>query len=124
MSHAILGGDDFNFGKVQILAEMLIVAVENIRKNITDQNLFTVYSNEILGGYNPIIWKSDCCFGTTKDSFIFSFKDKDSIGNCILSRIEDEELAIYNHPDYGPSFETEDDFFVEEYEIFQIIIKN
>jgi hypothetical protein len=31
-------------------------------------------SNEILGGYNPIIWKSDSRYGNTKDSFIFSFK--------------------------------------------------
>ena len=31
-------------------------------------------SNEILGGYNPIEWKSVKCgkFSTTKDSFIFS----------------------------------------------------
>src|SRR5438045_6210617 len=30
-------------------------------------------SSEILGGYNPIKWKSDEGYGTTKDSFIFSF---------------------------------------------------
>ena len=28
-------------------------------------------SNEILGGYNPIEWKSDYTWGVTKDSFIF-----------------------------------------------------
>src|SRR5437016_3775632 len=44
-------------------------------------------SNEILGGYNPIIWKSDYRYGTTKDSFIFSFKNKDNTENCILSRV-------------------------------------
>ena len=31
-------------------------------------------SNEILGGYNPIGWKSKSSYGSTKDSFIFSFK--------------------------------------------------
>jgi hypothetical protein len=31
-------------------------------------------TNEILGGYNPIEWKSDTSYGITKDSFIFSFK--------------------------------------------------
>ncbi|EXX67844.1 hypothetical protein RirG_110630 [Rhizophagus irregularis DAOM 197198w] len=41
------------------------------------------YSNEILGGYNPIAWDSDefddeldeGIYGTTKDSFIFSFEN-------------------------------------------------
>src|SRR6266542_4825814 len=44
-------------------------------------------SDEILGGYNPIIWKSDSSYGITKDSFIFSFKKKDSI----LSRVINEK---------------------------------
>ncbi|CAB4403727.1 unnamed protein product [Rhizophagus irregularis] len=63
-------------------------------------------SNEILGGYNPIIWKSDGGFDTTKDSFIFSFKNKENIKNCILSRISAylEDCAIFNNMDYGPSF--------------------
>ncbi|GBB84898.1 hypothetical protein RclHR1_01150002 [Rhizophagus clarus] len=40
-------------------------------------------NNEILGGYNPIAWESgDALYGTfksTKDSFIFSFKDNNEI---------------------------------------------
>ena len=36
-------------------------------------------SNEILGGYNPIEWKPECSIGITKDSFIFSFKNKGNI---------------------------------------------
>ncbi|CAB4403735.1 unnamed protein product [Rhizophagus irregularis] len=105
-------------------------------------------SNEILGGYNPIIWKSDLSFGITKDSFIFSFKDKENIENYILSRVKYENFAIYNDSGFGPCFgdgdlelsgenyelscsyiewydkpirETEGYFFVEDYEIFQII---
>jgi hypothetical protein len=50
-------------------------------------------SNEILGGYNPIAWKSDKAFGITKDSFIFSFKD-DNIESHILSRAKYELTAI------------------------------
>ena len=38
-------------------------------------------SNEILGGYNPIEWKSDADWSSTKDSFIFSFKNSDRIEN-------------------------------------------
>ncbi|GBC27034.2 carbohydrate-binding module family 13 protein [Rhizophagus irregularis DAOM 181602=DAOM 197198] len=58
-------------------------------------------SNEILGGYNPIEWKSDSSYGITKDSFIFSFKNND---NYILSRVKDEKHAINNYWNYGPSF--------------------
>ncbi|GBC27387.2 BTB/POZ protein [Rhizophagus irregularis DAOM 181602=DAOM 197198] len=61
-------------------------------------------SNEILGGYNPIIWKSDRSFGITEDSFMFSFKDKNSIENYILSRVKDKRYAIYNYPSHGPAF--------------------
>src|SRR5581483_10308832 len=59
-------------------------------------------SNEILGGYNPIEWKSlksrrvieNYC--STKDSFIFSFKNNDKIENYVLSRVVDE-FAVYNY---------------------------
>src|SRR5438045_9772457 len=47
-------------------------------------------SNEILGGYNPIEWKSDNSYASTKDSFIFSFKDNDRIGDYVLSRLKDK----------------------------------
>ncbi|PKY37659.1 hypothetical protein RhiirA4_450550 [Rhizophagus irregularis] len=105
-------------------------------------------SNEILGGYNPIIWKSDRSFGITKDSFIFSFKDKENIENYILSRVNNENYAIENDSRFGPAFGIDDlelcgenfnqnwcyfsgiydkqiregeGYSVEEYEIFQII---
>jgi hypothetical protein len=64
-------------------------------------------SNEILGGYNPLEWKSVDGFGSysaTKDSFIFSFKTNDRIENCILSRVKNERKAIYNGMIWGPSF--------------------
>ncbi|CAB4437681.1 unnamed protein product [Rhizophagus irregularis] len=65
-------------------------------------------SNEILGGYNPIEWKNDTSafvsYGTTKDSFIFSFANKDNIENCLISRVEYEKYAIAYNKIYGPSF--------------------
>ncbi|RIA79765.1 hypothetical protein C1645_839969 [Glomus cerebriforme] len=60
-------------------------------------------SNEILGGYNLISWKSDGLGGSTKDSFIFSFNN-DKIENFILSRMKDENDAISNSNYTGPSF--------------------
>ena len=96
-------------------------------------------SDEILGGYNPIEWKSDNSYGTTKDSFIFSFNNEDHI----LSRVMNENKAIFNSINYGPSFgerdlyiwssycrkssyekpirKTEDCFSIDECEVFQIV---
>ncbi|RIB22551.1 hypothetical protein C2G38_2173710 [Gigaspora rosea] len=63
-------------------------------------------TNEILGGYNPLIWKilngEDVEFATTADSFIFSLNN----GNqSILSRIKDKSKAIgYGKISQGPIF--------------------
>ncbi len=114
-------------------------------------------SNEILGGYNPIAWQRRLLiymmkYGNTKESFIFSFKDKENIENHILSRVKDNEFAI-KYRIRGPSFglsdfninfsdlnmcfsnnnctknsyekairRTENNFSIEEYEVFQIKI--
>ncbi|GBB84904.1 hypothetical protein RclHR1_01150008 [Rhizophagus clarus] len=107
-------------------------------------------SNEILGGYNPVAWESrkysgicDEAFSTTKDSFIFSFRDSDNIESFILSRVKNEKYAILNLYNFGPTFssdlflslesgacinssyeknirESDYEFSVEEYEVFQI----
>ncbi|PKC09951.1 hypothetical protein RhiirA5_414976 [Rhizophagus irregularis] len=69
-------------------------------------------TNEILGGYNPIEWKNDYGifrdYGTTKDSFIFSFMNKESIKDHIISRVKDEYYAICYCHNYGPSFGDKD----------------
>ena len=60
-------------------------------------------SDEILGGYNPITWNSnlpDRSFSTTKDSFIFSFRDKVNV----LSRVKNEKRAIRYWSTCGPMF--------------------
>ncbi|CAB4427309.1 unnamed protein product [Rhizophagus irregularis] len=40
-------------------------------------------SDEILGGYNPETWKSNFSDRNTNDSFIFSFRNKESIKDYI-----------------------------------------
>ncbi|GES96350.1 carbohydrate-binding module family 13 protein [Rhizophagus clarus] len=102
-------------------------------------------SDEILGGYNPVEWKSVDGYASTKDSFIFSFKSSSSTENYVLSRVVNENCAIWNGKNYGPYFgngdfvlyiinnsycsknhydkpirETGSAFSVEEYEVFQI----
>jgi hypothetical protein len=61
-------------------------------------------SNEILGGYNPIAWKSVDRYGNTRDSFIFSFNNKERNENYVLSRIVDNRYAIDDRSYHGPSF--------------------
>ncbi|GES96384.1 BTB/POZ protein [Rhizophagus clarus] len=61
-------------------------------------------NNQILRGYNPIEWKSERSFVTAKDSFIFSFKNGVDVNEHILSRIVNENYAIFNDLTYGPSF--------------------
>ncbi|GBC45255.2 BTB/POZ protein [Rhizophagus irregularis DAOM 181602=DAOM 197198] len=103
-------------------------------------------SNEILGGYNPIKWESNDAgnYGTTNDSFIFSFKNSDDIESYILRRVENENFAIHNYREVGPAFgddlilisdvgicdymyyekqirESTEFFSGEEYEVFQIL---
>ncbi|PKC57026.1 hypothetical protein RhiirA1_541818 [Rhizophagus irregularis] len=72
-------------------------------------------TNEIFGGYNPIMWESrtyipgsDGEYSKTKDSFIFSFNNKIDIKNHILSRVEEEKYAIDNYCSCGPSFGRKD----------------
>ena len=62
-------------------------------------------TEEILGGYNPIIWSSSNTYGKTKDSFIFSFKHKNNpFKGVIISNIENTDGAINNRNIHGPYF--------------------
>ncbi|CAB4417778.1 unnamed protein product [Rhizophagus irregularis] len=61
-------------------------------------------TDEILGGYSPLIWRSSFSgWGRTEDSFIFSFKNND-IKDAIISNIEDTDHAIYCNSNNGPRF--------------------
>ncbi|EXX53830.1 hypothetical protein RirG_240220 [Rhizophagus irregularis DAOM 197198w] len=71
-------------------------------------------TEEIIGGYNPLKWQishdddDDGEWGETKDSFIFSFKNKDNFKESILSRVNDASNAIYYHNRFGPTFGEDD----------------
>ncbi|RHZ83858.1 hypothetical protein Glove_87g98 [Diversispora epigaea] len=66
-------------------------------------------TDEIIGGYNPLAWdKSTRGYRETNDSFIFSLKNV-SIQNSILSRVINENEALYYRGSgdqniYGPEF--------------------
>jgi hypothetical protein len=63
-------------------------------------------TEKIIGGYNPLKWKSPSGggYGETKDSFIFSFKNKNNFQDPILSHVIDTENALFYGSDFGPSF--------------------
>ncbi|GES93566.1 BTB/POZ protein [Rhizophagus clarus] len=109
-------------------------------------------TEEILGGYNPIIWKShgSGLWAKTKDSFIFSFKNN-NVKDGIISDIEDTDRALWYNSSAGPFFgydiiiyahnslhyndiryeqhyyekkiRNEGQFGIEDFEVFQIIKK-
>ncbi|RHZ78286.1 hypothetical protein Glove_166g115 [Diversispora epigaea] len=65
-------------------------------------------TDEILGGYNPLMWDNGSGYMQTTDSFTFSLKNG-NIQNSILSRVKKSEYALYyydkaNKNVVGPNF--------------------
>jgi hypothetical protein len=69
-------------------------------------------TEEIIGGYNPLKWKAHSEglgeWGITRDSFIFSFKNKNNVKDPILSYVKNMNRAIYYRKMCGPSFGDQD----------------
>ncbi|GES93578.1 hypothetical protein GLOIN_2v1882540 [Rhizophagus clarus] len=68
-------------------------------------------TEEIIGGYNPIIWESSSfpswltlCWGETKDSFIFSFKNRNNFKDAIVSYVKNMNCALLFSDNAGPNF--------------------
>ena len=62
-------------------------------------------TEEILGGYNPLKWDTSKTWGKTKDSFIFSFRSKNTFfKDAILSKVEKTDHAIVKDSKVGLCF--------------------
>ncbi|RGB40696.1 hypothetical protein C1646_687269 [Rhizophagus diaphanus] len=70
-------------------------------------------TEEIIGGYNPLEWKSGGEHAITKDSFIFSFKSKNNFKDYVLSNVIDVNNAIYYGEHVGPAFSRDIDIYVK-----------
>ncbi|GBC52559.2 hypothetical protein GLOIN_2v1763573 [Rhizophagus irregularis DAOM 181602=DAOM 197198] len=72
---------------------------------IIDSQIVDSGTEEIIGGYNPLKWESPNrgTWSKTKESFIFSFKDK-NIKDAIISNVKYEEYAILYNSTVGPYF--------------------
>jgi len=66
-------------------------------------------TDEIFGGYNPLIWKvsRDGEWGKTEESFIFSLKSKNNFKEPVLSRISNINEALIYSVGCGPAFSTD-----------------
>ncbi|POG76190.1 hypothetical protein GLOIN_2v1557573, partial [Rhizophagus irregularis DAOM 181602=DAOM 197198] len=63
-------------------------------------------SEHMVGGYNPLFWDSSNSNKSTKDSFIFSFTDRNNLQTAKVGYIKDGryENAVYSSQNYGPRF--------------------
>uniref|UniRef100_U9U964 TLDc domain-containing protein n=1 Tax=Rhizophagus irregularis (strain DAOM 181602 / DAOM 197198 / MUCL 43194) TaxID=747089 RepID=U9U964_RHIID len=107
-------------------------------------------SEQIVGGYNPLDWKpviiNSRYYKPTKDSFIFSFADRNNLQTAKVSypKENQQQNSIYSNSVYGPRFGGGHDlcwhqngtwgciphtylidlprnFNVSDYEVFQVI---
>ncbi|GBC07376.1 hypothetical protein RclHR1_07410012 [Rhizophagus clarus] len=103
-------------------------------------------SEQILGGYNPLERDSSDIWKFTRESFIFSFMNRDDFNSSKVGYINDPFHAIHCLQDCKPTFGSGhnlfqdndsswknipkgyvignyDDFNVEDYEVFQVVKK-
>lgn len=62
--------------------------------------------NQVIGGYNPIGWKSlkTNRWQYTEKSFLFSFGNRGNLDDAKLSKVQSGCEAIYDDPSFGPCF--------------------
>ncbi|RGB35294.1 hypothetical protein C1646_785446 [Rhizophagus diaphanus] len=61
-------------------------------------------SEQIVGGYNPLEWNSNNCSKSTKDSFIFSFTNKNNFQTAKVAYSEEDQYSIRCYRHCGPFF--------------------
>ncbi|CAB4431014.1 unnamed protein product [Rhizophagus irregularis] len=73
-------------------------------------------SEQIVGGYNPLYWKSTGGWNATKDSFIFSFTNRNNLQTVKVGYINDGyyDNAIYSNSNCGPRFGGGYDLFLHD----------
>ncbi len=105
-------------------------------------------SEQIVGGYNPLVWDSISQWKSTGDSFIFSFVNRMNLQTAKVGHIIRDKYSSYCGPTYGPQFGSngalycyncswgsnasssypkvgipEPKFAIDDYEVFQVIKK-
>ncbi|RGB35293.1 hypothetical protein C1646_667821 [Rhizophagus diaphanus] len=105
-------------------------------------------SKQIVGGYNPLFWDSSNSCNSTKNSFLFSFTDKNDLQSAKVVYSKGDLNSIRSYSQWGPVFGTDlhaayiptidswrasvcsypslslpSIFKIEDYEVFQVHIK-
>ncbi|RIA89080.1 hypothetical protein C1645_825392, partial [Glomus cerebriforme] len=106
-------------------------------------------SEQIVGGYNPFFWDSSNTNKSTKDSFIFSFTDKNDPQSAKVVHSLGDQYSIQCLSGHGPVFSSDlhknysnsnneywqswvgsyptlnlpSEIYVDDYEVFQVIKK-
>ncbi|CAG8567104.1 7487_t:CDS:1 [Funneliformis caledonium] len=75
-------------------------------------------NGKLIGGYNPLSWKpfeSEGHWGSTSDSFLFSFAKMDDLDSIYISRVKDQRYAVYypSASNIGPAFGGGCDLFIQ-----------
>ncbi|RGB30143.1 hypothetical protein C1646_765728 [Rhizophagus diaphanus] len=60
-------------------------------------------STQLIRGYSSLDWCGNLSWKTTKDNFMFNFKDGEKISTAKVDYVKAESLAIFCHNDYGPT---------------------
>src|SRR5207247_10730603 len=58
----------------------------------------------VVGGYNPLFWDSSNSYKSTKDSFIFSFTNKNNFQSANIVHSKNDEYSIQCFSHCGPIF--------------------
>ncbi|EXX56989.1 BTB/POZ domain-containing protein [Rhizophagus irregularis DAOM 181602=DAOM 197198] len=61
-------------------------------------------SEQILGGYNPLQWDSSNTEKHTRESFLFSFKNRNNLNSATVGRNNANDSFIQCYQIYGPAF--------------------
>jgi hypothetical protein len=107
-------------------------------------------SEQIVGGYSPLDWDGNSIWKSTNKSFVFSFTDRNNLQSAKVGYCNNNQSAMYCNSGYGPTFGSGRDlhcqnngvwysnnphsypkvdgipyknFYVEDYEVFQVIKK-
>ncbi|CAB4373506.1 unnamed protein product [Rhizophagus irregularis] len=65
-------------------------------------------SEQIVGGYNSLLWNSSGENMSTKDNFIFSFTDKTNLQSAQVVYSNGDQYSVRYLPNYGPAFGNSD----------------
>jgi hypothetical protein len=60
-------------------------------------------SLQLIGGYNPLDWSTNCGWKNTADSFLFNFIDSKNVFTAKLGYVNNKNYAIYCDNEQGPN---------------------